>query len=316
MTEQQLRSRQRLDTISPDDTPFAIRMRRMRTVSRNALDELLKSRTATIGSIMMIMLLAACILTPVLATHAPTKPNYRVRLEPASAEHYFGTDKFGRDIYSRVLWGGQRIVLISIAAVLLGLALGIPLGVFAGFFGGKFDAISMRFVDGFIAFPGLLLYLLIITVAREWKLEGFWNDLILIFALGLNTMPEIARLTRGTAMVEAKKEYVEAAHVVGEGSIHIALREILPNIVSPLIVNATVRLGYIILIIAALSFLGLGTAPPTPDWGSDLNVAREHMESNPMIAVYPGLAICYSVLAFNLFGDGLRDILDPRTQNR
>jgi peptide/nickel transport system permease protein len=316
MTEQQLESRQRVDTINPDDTPFAIRMRRMRTVSRNALDELLKSRTATIGAIMMIMLLVTCILTPVLATHPPTKPNYRVRLQPASEQHYFGTDKFGRDIYSRVLWGGQRIVLISIAAVALGLALGIPLGVFAGFFGGRFDSISMRCVDGLIAFPGLLLYLLIITVAREWKLEGFWNDSILIFALGLNTMPEIARLTRGTSMVEAKKEYVEAAHVVGEGSLHIALREILPNIVSPLIVNATVRLGYIILIIAALSFLGLGTPPPTPDWGSDLNVAREHMESNPMIAVYPGLAICYSVLAFNLFGDGLRDILDPRIQER
>ena len=111
MTDQQLQSRQRVDTISPDDTPMAIRMRRMRTVSRNALDELLKSRTATIGAIMMIMLLATCILTPVLATHPPTKPNYRVRLQPASAEHYFGTDKFGRDIYSRVLWGGQRIVL-------------------------------------------------------------------------------------------------------------------------------------------------------------------------------------------------------------
>ena len=316
MTDQQLQSRQRVDTIGADETAWTIRMRRIRVVSKNALQELLKSKTATIGAIMMVALFTVCILTPVLATHNPTKPNYRVRLAPASAEHYFGTDKFGRDIYSRVLYGGQRTVAIAVAAVVLGLVLGIPLGVFSGFFGGRFDAVAMRFVDGFIAFPGLLLYLLIITLAREWKLEGVWNDAILVFALGLNTMPEIARLTRGTAMVEAKKEYVEAAHVVGEGSIHIALREILPNIVSPLIVNATVRLGYIILIIAALSFLGLGTAPPTPDWGSDLNVAREHMESNPMIAVYPGLAICYSVLAFNLFGDGLRDILDPRTQNR
>ena len=316
MSDQQLQSRQRIDTISPDDTPFAIRMRRIQAISRNGFDELLKSKTATIGAIMMFALISVCILTPILATHSPIKTNYRIRLEPASAEHYFGTDKFGRDIYSRVLWGGQRIVVISLAAVTFGLLLGIPLGVFAGFFGGRFDAISMRFVDGLIAFPGLLLYLLIITVAREWKLEGFWNDLILVFALGVNTMPEIARLTRGTAMVEAKREYVEAAHVVGEGSFYIALREILPNIISPLIVNATVRLGFIILIIAALSFLGLGTPPPTPDWGSDLNVARQHMETNPMLAVYPGLAICYSVLAFNLFGDGLRDILDPRTQDR
>ena len=161
MSDQQLQSRQRVDTISPDDTPFAIRMRRIQAVSRNALDELLKSKTATIGAIMMIFLLSVCILTPILATHSPIKTNYRIRLEPASAEHYFGTDKFGRDIYSRVLWGGQRIVLISLAAVTFGLILGIPLGVFAGFFGGRFDAISMRFVDGLIAFPGLLLYLLI-----------------------------------------------------------------------------------------------------------------------------------------------------------
>ncbi|NQV61908.1 MAG: ABC transporter permease [Alphaproteobacteria bacterium] len=316
MIDQQLQSRQRVDTVSADDTALTIRIRRIRTVSKNALDELLKSRTATMGAIMIILLLAVCFLTPVVATHNPTKPNYRERLAPVSAEHYFGTDKFGRDIYSRVLYGGQRTIFIAIAAVAFGLALGIPLGVFSGYFGGRFDAVSMRFVDGFIAFPGLLLYLLIITLAREWKLEGVWNDLILIFALGLNTMPEIARMTRGTTLVEARREYVEAAHVVGEGSFFIAMREILPNCVSPLIVNATVRLGYVILIIAALSFLGLGTPPPTPDWGGDLSTARDHMESHPMIAIFPGLAIFYSVLAFNLFGDGLRDILDPRIAER
>lgn len=316
MTDQQLRSRQRVDTISPDDTPTAIRIRRMKTVSRNALDELLKSKTATIGAIMMIALFVVVILTPVLATHPPTKPNYRERLAPASAEHYFGTDKFGRDIYSRVLYGGQRIILISLAAVALGLVLGIPLGVFSGFFGGFFDTVVMRIVDGILAFPAILLYLMIISVAREWKLEGVWNDLILVFALGFNTMPEVARLSRGTSMVEAKREYVEAAHIIGESSFYTAMREILPNIISPLIVNATVRLGFMILIIAALSFLGLGTPPPTPDWGGDLNAARDHMESHPMIAIYPGLAICYAVLAFNLFGDGLRDILDPRLAER
>ncbi|MDP6346376.1 MAG: ABC transporter permease [Alphaproteobacteria bacterium] len=316
MSEQQLRARQRVDTVSADDSVWEIRLRRLRAVTKNALQELYKSKTATVGAMMIVLLLAMVVLTPVLATHHPTKPNYRVRLQPVSVEHYFGTDKFGRDIYSRVLYGGQRTVLISIAAVVLGLSLGIPLGVFSGFFGGRFDAISMRFVDGLIAFPGLLLYLLIITLAREWKLEGFYNDLILVFALGVNTMPEVARLARGSALQEAKKEYVEAAHIIGEGSAFTAMREILPNCISPLIVNATVRLGYVILIVAALSFLGLGTPPPTPDWGADLSVARDHMETHPMIAVFPGLAICYSVLAFNLFGDGLRDILDPRLSER
>ena len=128
---------------------------------------------------------------------------------------------------------------------------------------------------------GLLLYLLIVTLAREWKLEGFWNDAILVFALGFSFMPEVARLARSIALVESRKEYVEASHIAGERSLFIALGEILPNCVSPLIVNATVRLGYMILIIAALSFLGLGTPPPTPDWGADLSAARDHMETHP-----------------------------------
>ena len=316
MTEQQLDSRQRIDTVGADISAWTIRMRRLATLSRNALHELLKSRTATIGACMMIFLFIICLLTPVLATHNPTRPDYRERLAPTSGEHYFGTDKFGRDIFSRVLYGGRRTVAISVAAVAFGLLLGVPLGIFSGFFGGRFDAIAMRFVDGLIAFPGLLLYLLIITLAREWKLEGFWHDSILVFALGFAFMPEVARLSRGTALVEARKEYVEASHIIGESSFYIAMREILPNCISPLIVNATVRLGFMILIIAALSFLGLGSPPPTPDWGADLSVARDHMESHPMIAVFPGLAICFSVLAFNLFGDGLRDVLDPRLAER
>ena len=316
MAEQHLESRQRIDTIGIDETAWAIRTRRMSALSKNAVQELAKSKTATIGAIMIIFLILACLFTPLLATHHPTKTDYRERLAPASAEHYFGTDKFGRDIYSRVLYGGRRTIIISVAAVTFGLLFGIPLGILSGFFGGRFDAVAMRIVDGFIAFPGLLLYLLIVTLAREWKLEGFWNDLILVFALGFAFIPEVARLARGTALVEARKEYVEAAHVVGEGSIHTAMREILPNCISPLIVNATVRLGYMILIITALSFLGLGSPPPTPDWGADLNSARDHMETFPMLAVYPGLAICFSVLAFNLFGDGLRDILDPRLTDR
>lgn len=316
MSEQQLQSRQRVDTVDVTVSPLAVRMQRFGVKSQNAYQELRKSRTASIGAVMIIVLFALCLLTPVLATHHPTKTDYRQRLAPVSQSHYFGTDKFGRDIYSRVLYGGRRTVLISVAAVTFGLVFGIPLGIFSGFFGGRFDAVSMRMVDGLLAFPGLLLYLLIVTLAREWKLEGFWNDAILVFALGFSFMPEVARLSRSTALVESRKEYVEASHIVGENSFFIALGEILPNCVSPLIVNATVRLGYMILIIAALSFLGLGTSPPTPDWGADLSAARDHMESHPMIAVFPGLAICFSVLAFNLFGDGLRDILDPRLTDR
>ena len=205
---------------------------------------------------------------------------------------------------------------IAIFAVIFGLAIGIPYGVLSGYYGGWTDSVMMRIVDGLLAFPGILLYLLIVTLAREWKLEGVWNDLILVFALGFAFFPEVARLVRSSVLIEKEKEYVEASHTIGEANLYIAMRQILPNCISPLIVNATVRLGFVILIIAALSFLGLGSPPPTPDWGADLSSARDHMERNPLLAVFPGLAICYTVLAFNLFGDGLRDILDPRMAER
>jgi peptide/nickel transport system permease protein len=292
------------------------RLARLRAALANAWHELRKSRTASIGAIMLVLLFGACIGTPWLATQNPIKTNYRERLQPPSEQHLLGTDRMGRDIYSRLLWGGRRLVTIAVLAVVFGLAIGIPYGVLSGYYGGTADTIAMRFVDGLLAFPGLLLYLLIVTLVREWKLEGIYIDMALIFALGIAFAPEVARLSRGSVLAEKQKEYVEASRAIGDNSLSIALRQILPNIISPLIVTATVRLGYVILIIAALSFLGLGTPPPTPDWGADLSAARDYMETAPLIAAFPGLAICYTVLAFNLFGDGLRDILDPRLAER
>jgi peptide/nickel transport system permease protein len=278
----------------------------------NAIGELYKSKTAFIGAMMLVILFSACILTPYIARYSPVKQNYREMLQPPSAQHYFGTDRYGRDIWSRVLWGGRRLLTISLFAVVLGLVLGVPLGALSGYYGGWFDTIAMRFVDAWLAFPGLLFYLLLVTIAREWKFEGVWIDASLVFALGTAQVPRLVRLVRGSVLAEKEKEYVEASRIIGESNLYIALRQILPNCMSPVIVQATVSLGFILLIIAALSFLGLGSPPPTPDWGADLNLARDHMETRPLIAVFPGLAISYAVLAFNLFGDGLRDILDPR----
>ena len=292
------------------------RASRLADVLANAWYELRKSKTGLVGFLMLVLLFGACLATPMIATHDPIKQSYRERLAPPSEAHYLGTDRLGRDIYSRLLWGGRRLVAIAVLSVAFGLMIGIPYGVLSGYFGGLTDTLAMRVVDGLLAFPGLLLYLLVATLARAYKLEGFYNDLALVFALGFAAMPEIARLARGAVLSEKQKEYVEASHATGELSVRIALSQILPNIVSPLIVTATVRLGYVILIVAALSFLGLGTQPPTPDWGADLAAARDYMETAPMIAVFPGLAICYTVLAFNLFGDGLRDILDPRLAER
>jgi ABC-type dipeptide/oligopeptide/nickel transport system permease subunit len=283
---------------------------------KHAVSELCRSKTAMVGAFMLLVLLALCLLTPYIARYDPIKQNYREMLQTPSAKHYFGTDRYGRDIWSRILWGGRRLLAISVLAVLVGVLVGIPMGTLSGYYGKAIDAFTMRLVDAWLAFPGILIYLMLATLVREWKLAGFWNDLALIFALGTNQVPRLARLVRGTVLAEKEKEYVEACRAIGDGNLYIALREILPNCVSPVIVQATVSLGSTLLVIAALSFLGLGSPPPTPDWGSDLNLARDHMESRPLIAVFPGLAISYAVLAFNLFGDGLRDILDPRLADK
>ena len=296
--------------------PAPRRLARLAAGVSNAWYELRKSRTASIGAVMLVLLVGACIATPWLATHDPIKQDYRARLSPPSEKHLLGTDRLGRDIYSRLLYGGRRLVAIAVLAVGFGLLLGVPFGVLVGYWGGLADSIGMRIVDGLLAFPGLLLYLLFVTVAQAWKFEGVMIDIVLVGALGLAFMPEVARLSRGSVLAEKQKEYVEAARAIGDSSVNIALGQVLPNIVSPLIITATVRLGLVILIVAALSFLGLGTPPPTPDWGADLSAARDYMETHPLIAAFPGLAICYTVLAFNLFGDGLRDILDPRMVER
>jgi peptide/nickel transport system permease protein len=285
-------------------------------VLKNAAWELWRNRLASVGAAMVLTLLLVAVLAPAIARYDPVKQNYREMLQSPSAAHYFGTDTFGRDIWSRVVWGAQRSVLISVLAVLAGVIGGIPLGTISGYYGGKLDAVLMRVVDAWLAFPGILFYLIAATIIQAYKLSLFWNTVGLIVALGIAQMPSMARLVRGAVLAEREREYVEASRVVGEGHLAIAFRQILPNCLSPAIIQATISLGFVMLILAALSFLGLGAPPPTPDWGADLNLAREHMETLPYLAIFPGLAISFAVLGFNLFGDGLRDILDPRLADR
>jgi peptide/nickel transport system permease protein len=258
------------------------------------------------------VLLLIALLAPVIARYDPVRQNYREMLQGPSPAHYFGTDKFGRDIWSRIVWGCRRSVTISVLAVMVGVLCGVPLGTISGYYGGRLDAVLMRLVDAWLAFPGILFYLVAATIIQAYKLSLFWNTVGLIIALGVAQTPSMARLVRGLVLAEREREYVEASHVLGESPRYIAFRQILPNCLSPIIVQATISLGFEMLILAALSFLGLGAPPPTPDWGADLNLAREHMETLPYLAIFPGLAISFAVLGFNLFGDGLRDILDPR----
>jgi peptide/nickel transport system permease protein len=298
------------------DSALALRTSRLRRALKNGAWELWKNRLATAGAAMVCFLFLTAALAPVLATHDPVKQNYRERLQAPSAAHYFGTDKFGRDVWSRIVWGCQRMVTIAVLAVIVGIILGVPLGTISGYYGGTLDSILMRVVDAWLAFPGILLYLMAATIIRAYELSLFWNTVGLIIALGMAQTPTKARLVRGSVLAEREKDYVEASLATGESHLYIAFRQILPNCLSPVIVQSTITLGTEILVLAALSFLGLGAPPPTPDWGADLNLAREHMETRPYLAIFPGLAISYAVLAFNLFGDGLRDMLDPRSADR
>jgi ABC-type dipeptide/oligopeptide/nickel transport system permease subunit len=316
MAQVPVKSAPRGVAIDIDDAALALHTPRLSRTLKNAVRELWMNRVATVGAGMIFILFLVSVLAPVIATHDPVKQNYREMLRGPSAAHWFGTDKFGRDIWSRTVWGCQRLVVIAVLAVTVGLLGGIPLGVISGYYGGKVDLVMMRVVDAWLAFPGLIFYLLAATLVRAYELSLFWNTVGLIVALGVARIPDVARLVRGTVLAEREKDYVEASHIIGEGNLYIAFRQVLPNCLSPVIVQATIALGFELLIIATLSFLGLGAPPPTPDWGADLNLAREHMETRPYLAIFPGLAISFAVLAFNLFGDGLRDILDPRTADR
>jgi peptide/nickel transport system permease protein len=299
-----------------DDTALTLHTPRLSRRLKNAAWELWQNRVASVGAVMVCILFLVAILAPHIARYDPVKQNYREMLQGPSAAHYFGTDKFGRDIWSRTVWGCQRLVTIAVLAVIVGLLGGVPLGVVAGYYGGKVDLVVMRLVDAWLAFPGIIFYLLAATLIRAYELSLFWNTVGLIIALGVARVPSLARLVRGTVLAEREKDYVEASVSTGEAHPYIAFRQVLPNCLSPVIIEATIALGFELLIIATLSFLGLGAPPPTPDWGADLNLAREHMETLPYLAIFPGLAISFAVLAFNLFGDGLRDILDPRTADR
>jgi peptide/nickel transport system permease protein len=298
------------------DSARALRSARIMRALKNAAWELWKNRLASVGAAMVCTLFLVAILAPVLATHDPVKQNYREMLQSPSVAHYFGTDKFGRDIWSRIVWASQRMVTIAVLAVIVGIILGVPLGTVSGYYGGMLDTITGRVVDAWIAIPPILLYLMAATIIRAYELSLFWNTVGLILALGIAQTPIKARLVRGSVLAEREKDYVEASLATGESHLYIAFRQILPNCLSPVIIQSTITLGTEILVLAALSFLGLGAPPPTPDWGADLSLGRAHMQTHAYLAIFPGLAISFAVLGFNLVGDGLRDILDPRTADR
>lgn len=257
-----------------------------------------------LGGIIVMLVIFTAIFAPLIATHDPAAQKSK-RLLPPSAEHWMGTDELGRDVYSRIIYASRTSLYVGVLSVALAVVLGVTIGVAAGYIGGTFDNIVMRFVDILFAFPALVLAIVITGLLGP----SLTNAMI---AIGVVFSPRFARVARGSVLSVKNEVYLEAARVIGGKQWHIVRLYVLPNILAPLIVLATLTLSLGILAEAGLSFLGLGTQPPDPAWGLMLSQGRKFMELSPGLAIFPGLAIMVTVLAFNFLGDGLRDALDPR----
>ncbi len=264
-----------------------------------------RSRSALIGGGVLLLIALIALAAPVISPFDPIRTNQRLSLGQPTLDHLMGTDRFGRDILSRVLWAGRTSLPIGLVSVGIGVLFGVSIGLLAGYYGGWLDAVCMRFVDLLLAFPGILLALAIIAI-----LGGSLTNLMI--AVGISSIPDYVRITRGTVLSVKEREFVLAARTVGAGAPSIMLRHILPNVLAPLIVLATLGMAAAIITGSALSFLGLGIKPPTPEWGNMLAEGREFLQHAPWVAFFPGLAIMLTVLSINLLGDGLRDVLDPR----
>ena len=265
-----------------------------------------KQRLGLIGGGILCMLLLMALLAPVLAPYDPLAQDLYQRLQPPSTDHWFGTDDFGRDILSRIVYGSRISLRIGLIAISLALTGGTRFGLVAGYRGGMVDMLIMRSMDLMLAFPSILLAIAIVAVIGP----GIENA---ILAVSIVLVPQFARLVRSSVLTVREATYVEAARALGATESRLLFYSILPNCTAPLIVQTTLGMGTAILDAAGLSFLGLGAQPPVPEWGAMLSGGRELLLRAPWVMTFPGLAIFAVVLGLNLFGDGLRDALDPKT---
>lgn len=272
---------------------------------RDAGRRLRRDHGAMAGLIIIALLVLVAIFASSLAPYDPNDQSFRIKNKPPSAEHWLGTDEFGRDVFSRILVGTRVALFVGIVPVLIALALGVTLGLVAGYYGRGIDQVVMRLIDIMLAFPWLLLAIGIMAVLGP----GINNVAI---AVAIVYIPAFARIVRGSVLSIKEKEYIEAARAMGQPDYRIIVRHVLANAWAPIIVLATLSIGQAIIYAAGLSFIGLGTQPPNADWGVMLSSGREYLRDAPWLGFFPGLAILITVLAFNLFGDGLRDALDPR----
>lgn len=266
---------------------------------------LTESKTAMAGLSITLGVFMIAVLAPFISPHNPLEITMGIRLHPPSLANPLGTDALGRDILSRILWGSRVSLLVGGISVGIGLTLGVPLGLISGYYMGKIDYLISRTTDVLLSFPGLILALAISAALGV----SIVNAMI---AVGIVMAPRFTRLARGVVLSIRENEYIQAAKAVGTRDSMIILRHVLPNSLAPIVVQATISLAFAIIIEASLSFLGLGVQPPTPSWGSMISDGRAYLRTAPWISTFSGLAIMITVLSLNLFGDGLRDALDPR----
>lgn len=294
---------------APGRQPTLSRHAAASSLTRDALRRLWRNPGAVAGAVVLIAMIVLAIFAPLIAPYDPIAQNSQAIRAAPSAQHLFGADTFGRDIFSRVLYGGRMSLPVGFVAVGITAVVGVAFGLIAGYYGGRIDSAIMRWADLMLAFPGILLAMALVAILGT----SLFN---LMLAVGIAAIPEYTRVVRGTVLSAREAEYVTAARVSGAYDRTIVLRHILPNVLPPVIVLATLGIAGAIILGSTLSFLGLGIKPPTPEWGNMLSDGRSMIRHQWWVSFFPGLAIMLTVLAINLLGDGLRDALDPRLRNR
>jgi len=264
-----------------------------------------RNKTSVVGVVMAIIIVCLAILAPWISPYDPIDQNVKLQYSAPSLAHLCGTDGYGRDEFSRILWGARVSLVVGIASVLFSMVFGIPLGVIAGYKGGRADSVVSRFNDIFMSFPIVIFGLLILAIMGPGIVK-------IIIAIGVALTPRIARLARGSTLSLKEMPYIEAARAVGQSDTKIIILHVLPNIFGDILVMGALWIATAIIVEASLSFIGLGVRPPTPSWGSMIRAGLDQITNAPWLSMFPGLAIFLTVFSFNLIADGLRDIADPK----
>jgi len=264
-----------------------------------------RNRIAMVGAAIVLFFVVVAILAPLIANHDPFQTSFSTIRKAPSANFWLGTDELGRDIFSRMVFGARASLMAGLASVVIAMVVGVPFGLAAGYFGGWTDSVISRVTEALLAIPFLILAIALAAFLGPSLVNA-------MIAIGVSAAPKFVRLARGQALAVRSEDYVQSARALGASDTRILVRHVLPNIMAPLIVQATITIATAIIAEASLSFLGLGLQPPNPSWGSMLNTAKNFMTQAPWMSIFPGSAIFLAVLGFNLLGDGLRDALDPR----